>query len=450
MMGSTASLSGLPPGAYLLRLITRTPDGLISAPSPAIKLIALAQPTTMAQVPVLVDKGIVRMPGPGILYQSAPEGMTVLLGEAESENPAGTQALWNSGRYKVPYRLILGDGETLFGGGAFKVNVARASIKLLKLTPEVVGEYSRTPVQMRILGEGEQPITGLKFKIFLTSDSIKGLEKLQRNVQGEQRGLLQPCKCEAPEGAVDMIEQGNGYYAYVYQRMAGQSFRKDRLRIFEQQSTVVQEFVVPIGAYVAPAPEEVPSGVIGTFRVGAQLAHQFEPKFRGDIDLGYRFHLIGVLSLDLTAHVGLFPTSVDRLNKTTKMPITPSDDALVLPLEGRGGFSILFDKGGFYLGGGGGVGFVFSDNTDETKDQFVKPMQNLWSSYFGLFYQVGPGEFLIQADYGPQLLGGQLIESNLWPSVTIGFRVAPWISKSKAIKVGNLDLSEINVGDVNN
>ena len=448
MLGSSASLSGLPPGAYLLRLLSRSADGILSAPSPGIKLIALAQPTTMSEVPVLVDKSIVRMPGPGILYQSAPDGMIVQLGDKDSQGPAGTLSLWAAGRYKVPYRLFFSDGETLFGGGSLTVNVAQPNIQLLRLTPEVTGEQSRTAVQMRILGEGEQPITGLKFKVFISTDKIKNLEKLKRNVKGEQRGPLQPCKCEAPEGAADMIEQGNGYYAYVYQRMAGQSFRKDRLRIFEEQSKVIQEFEVPIGAYVASAPEESLGGFITTLRTGVQLAHDFQPKFRADADLGYRLHLVGALSMDLTAQAGVYSSQVDLLDGA--MVANGQSSAVVLPVQGRAGFALKFGNGGVYFGGGGGIGLVVSDLADEALNQHLKPMQMLWSGYLGMSYQTGPGEFVIHADYGPQALQGNAVAADLWPSITLGYRFAPWMSKSKSLDVGSFDLNDLNVGDVDN
>jgi hypothetical protein len=219
------------------------------------------------------------------------------------------------------------------------------------------------------------------------------------------------------------------------------------LRIFETQSSVIQEFDVPIGAYVAAAPEEDRGGLITTLRAGAQLAHAFQPKFRADADFGYRFHLAGILSMDLTAQAGVYSTG-DLVDGTAAAGKQGS--ATIVPLQGRGGFSLRFGKGGIYFGGGGGLGLVVSDLADESLASHIKPMQTLWSSYFGFSFQTGPGEVILQGDYGPQSLQGNAINAEIWPSVTVGFRVAPWLSKSKTLDVGTFDLNELNVGDVDN
>ena len=443
LSGSSATLSQMPPGAYLLRLITRSVDGVLSFPSDLVRLISLAQPTVMNGVEVPIEKSVLRVPGPGVLTQAAPENMIVTIGELESEESSNSIELWKAGRYKVPYRLMFSDGETVFGGGVFTVNVAQPQIQLLKLTPEVTGELSRTAVQMRIVGEGDQPIVGMKFKLYMKKDKIKELEKLKRTPSGEQRGLLQPCDCTIPEGAADMIEQGNGYYAYVYQRMAGQSYRRDSLRIQETQSNLVQDFDVPIGAYVADAPEEKPTGMFTSIRLGTQLTHDFKPEFRSDLELGVRLHLTGILSMDLSAQTGVFSS---ELNFTDNAAVSASlsDATLILPVLGRAGFALRFGKGGMYFGGGGGLGFAFGDYVD----QAIQPTQTLWTGYLGMSYQAGGGEFILQVDYGPQNLQGATIENDLWPAITAGYRFAPWMSKSKGIAVGEYDLTDMGVGGV--
>ena len=443
LSASSASLSQMPPGAYLLRLITRSVDGVLSFSSDTVKLISLAQPTVMNGVEVPIEKSVLRLPGPGVLTQPAPDNMVVHIGDIDSENASNALPLWKAGRYKVPYRLMFSDGETVFGGGVLSVNVAQPQIQLLKLTPEVTAESSRTPVQLRIVGEGDQPITGLKFKIYMKKDQITELEKLKRTPSGEQRGLLQPCECKVPDGSADMLEQGNGYYAYVYQRMAGQSYRRDALRIQETQSNLVQDFDVPIGAYVADAPQDKPTGMFTSLRLGTQLTHDFKPEFRTDLELGVRLHLAGILSMDLSAQTGVFSS---ELNFTENAAVSSalSDETLILPVLGRAGFSLSFGKGGMYFGGGGGLGFAFGDYVD----QAIQPTQTLWTGYIGMSYQAGGGEFILQADYGPQNLQGATIENDLWPAITAGYRFAPWMSKSKGISVGEFDLTDMGVGDV--
>ena len=443
LSANSATLSQMPPGAYLLRLITQSVDGVLSFPSEMVKLISLAQPTVMNGVEVPIEKSILRMPGPAVLTQPAPENMVVTIGELESEEATNSIPLWKAGRYKVPYRLMFADGETVFGGGVFSVNVAQPQVQLLKLTPEVAAELSRTPVQMRIVGEGDQPITGLRFSLYMRTDKIKGLEKLKRTPSGEQRGLLQPCDCKIPEGASEMIEQGNGYYAFVYQRMAGQSYRRDALRIQETQSNLVQDFDVPIGAYVAETPEEKPTGMFTSIRLGTQLTHDFKPEFRTDVELGVRLHLAGILSMDLAAQTGVFSSELN-FTENAAVSASLSDATLILPVLGRAGFALRFGKGGMYFGGGGGLGFAFGDYVD----QAIQPTQTLWTGYLGMSYQAGGGELILQADYGPQNLQGATIENDLWPAITVGYRFAPWMSKSKAIAVGGYDLTDMGVGDV--
>ena len=75
LSANSATLSQMPPGAYLLRLITQSVDGVLSFPSEMVKLISLAQPTVMNGVEVLLKNRFCECPV--LRYPLACENMVV-------------------------------------------------------------------------------------------------------------------------------------------------------------------------------------------------------------------------------------------------------------------------------------------------------------------------------------------------------------------------------------
>jgi hypothetical protein len=197
----------------------------------------------------------------------------------------------------------------------------------------------------------------------------------------------------------------------------------------------VQELDVPVGAVPQPPPVMRNSGLLGTVRLGTQLDRDGNPQFRADLDVGGRLHLGGPVYLDLTAQLSFFRAEVIR--EFTAATV----DANVFPVQARA--ALLFDLGvwGFYLGGGGGAAFLISNAVGDGADQVRSP-QGVWHGLLGAHVEAGPGEVVLEGDFGPlELTGGANAAIRLGPAITLGYRFTSWALEADDVDIRKLDRS---------
>ncbi len=431
-----AKLAGLGVGGYLVRLASVDDRELVGPPGPPLKVVVLPAPVSgsMGRLPVGADRSVT-MPGPGIFVQPAAPGIVVKLGDAEKPAPPEGLPLWVPGRYTVPYRLESLSGES-YGGGVVVVTVGTAHVVMSPPKMEVKGDTCKTTIRFRVVGEGDAPISGLTFSVHGVPRPLPELAPMRVEESGDRRGLLLRCtECEPPEGAQTIVDDGEGRYSFVWERLASDVARNDLVRLVSANSGLVQELDVPVGAVPQPPPVMRNSGLLGTVRLGTQLDRDGNPQFRADLDVGGRLHLGGPVYLDLTAQLSFFRAEVIR--EFTAATV----DANVFPVQARA--ALLFDLGvwGFYLGGGGGAAFLISNAVGDGADQVRSP-QGVWHGLLGAHVEAGPGEVVLEGDFGPlELTGGANAAIRLGPAITLGYRFTSWALEADDVDIRKLDRS---------
>ena len=433
--GSSAKISEMPLGAYRIRLSSIDQRGLVGNPGPPLRLLVIRPPLGTTGQPLDVRDGLVELPAPGFIRQPAPEGVVIKLGSKADPAPPSGLPLPVPGRYTVPFRVSLLDG-TGFGGGVLLVVVRSAQLVVPELAPEVLGEQSSTPVRFQIVGSDDSPVLGLKFRANRTGTPLPELAPLRRQKDGNRRGDLGRCKCESPAGAVDVAEEGGGYYSFRWNRPAGNGYSTDIVRLLEAESLMVQEIRVPIGAVKPFVAETVESGFVAAIRAGGQLADDNKPNVHFGVELGGRLHLLGPLSVDLGAYAGFFRTGVRVVNSTPEA-------ANVIPLYGRGALALNIEPVVLYAGAGAGLHVVVSPFDEAHQRGTIKPIQFGLSVLGGLGVIVGPGELHLEFSWPLTRLDVEGdITANLGPALTLGYRWTPWVDPSEEI------IEERDVGPV--
>jgi len=437
--GDSAKISEMPLGAYRIRLSSIDRRGLMGKPSASLRLLVLPQPLGTEGQALDVTSARVELPAPGVIKLPTPEGVEIQLGDKNNPAPPSGLRLPTPGRYTVPFRVKLADGSS-FGGGILLVTVNSARIVVPELAPEVLYDQSTTRVRFQTTGSDGSPVVGMRYRANRVGTMTPGLAPMRRQADGQLAADLSRCQCESPDGAVDVVEEGGGFYSFLWKRPAGNGYTTDIVRVVEQASKMIQEFEVPIGAEKPFIHDQTHSGFMLAFRGGVGLMDESKPNVRFDLELGGRLNVAGPFSIDLGVTLGYFRTGVRVLKAN-------SEAANIIPIFGRASLVFDFDSVVAYVGGGGGLQLVESPFGEGDPRGTMKFLQFGVAPHAGLGVGVGPGE--LHLEFAWPLLRLETegdLRSNLGPTLTLGYRWRTWQDvESDELKVRDTDKSAIDV-----